>query len=544
MEKDNHVNVQVNAGSAKKTLIHNWRYIGYDECNYTHTPQGKELLDSFGKLEDAPYFVRAHHLLCTGNCHGTYKWGSTNAYTEDKDGNPIYRWDVIDSILEAILHSHNKPFVELGFMPLDLLDPAVFQNVDNWSRYSFYVNKGHTYPPKDYGKWHDLVCALAEHAVGKYGKQEVLTWYWELWNEPDISYYWNGTIDDYCKLYDYTSAALHSVLPEAKLGGPATTGPEPGTYALRFLEEFLEHCQEGKNYVTGQKGSRLDFVTFHVKGGGYYFQIDAEKKTPSVKLLTKRLKVGLEAIKNHGYQGLEIVLSEADPDGWAAGGSYDNSNHNFRNTEYYASYIAAAYHQINKIAQSMRMDVRPLAWAFLFIGERCFEGTRAFSTQGIKKASFNMFRVFSKLGKQELALQSSQEQDSLAEGYPAEGPEVSGTAAYGENSVQVMLYSHHDDWDIAQKLNIALNVSGLPFSGMMRIKHYRIDAEHSNAYAEWKRQNKPDYPDEKQFAAIKARDGLELFEPEQTKEVRKGSLALEFLMPAHAVSLIEISPLE
>ena len=106
------------------TLAHNWNYIGYDECNYSHTPGGIELLGKFGKLEDAPYYVRAHHMLCTGIMHPFYKWGSTNVYTEDVDGTPIYYFDVIDKIFDEILKAGCKPFFEIGFMPLDQPIPA------------------------------------------------------------------------------------------------------------------------------------------------------------------------------------------------------------------------------------------------------------------------------------------------------------------------------------------------------------------------------------------------------------------------------------
>ena len=76
------VSIQIDAAKWQGKLAHNWNYVGYDECNYTHSPGGMELIRKFGSLEK-PYYMRAHHMLCTGNLHGQYKWGSTNAYTED-----------------------------------------------------------------------------------------------------------------------------------------------------------------------------------------------------------------------------------------------------------------------------------------------------------------------------------------------------------------------------------------------------------------------------------------------------------------------------
>lgn len=541
MEHRDSVVVQVCADEPKTEANHFWRYIGYDECNYTNTPGGEELLRDFGKLADAPYYIRMHHLLCTGNSRGTVKWGSTNVYTEDANHVPVYDFKVIDSILDTVMRTNNKPFFELGFMPMDLVDPKLFQNCDSWSKYNYYFNEAHTYPPKDYSKWYALIAGLVVHCVKKFGEAEVGTWYWELWNEPDLKFYWGGTVDDYCRLYDYTEAAVHSILPDAKLGGPATTGPSEGSASHQFLARFLEHCRDGVNYFSGKKGTRLDYITFHVKGGGFPFHLHAEKETPTVRKLCELMQAGLETVAKYGYGDREIVLSEADPDGWAAGGMYDNPNLSFRNTEYYATYIASSYHHIDKIAESLHMDVRPIAWAFMFPEERCFEGTRTFSTQGIKKASFHVFSLLSKMGDQRLELTSSREKDILSS--PAdELPEVSGMATRKEDgSVQVLLYSHHDDWDIHFPSDVELNITGLQTTGEVRIQSYCVDGLHSNAYEEWSRQGRPLFPYGEQYTAIRKKGELTTWEPSQTAKVENGSVSLHLSLSAHSIVYFEIS---
>src|SRR5512136_2496062 len=95
-----HITVQA---AQRQPLRRIWRYVGYDELNYTYTPAGLELLDKLGRLHDAPYFVRAHYLLCSGDGAGRPKWGSTNVYTEDADGQPIYTWDLFDRVMDAYL---------------------------------------------------------------------------------------------------------------------------------------------------------------------------------------------------------------------------------------------------------------------------------------------------------------------------------------------------------------------------------------------------------------------------------------------------------
>ena len=117
-------------------------------------------------------------------------------------------------------------------MPLDLVDESHISESDlkkenNWGRYWNYKSTYHSCPPKDYIKWQNLVTEMICHMLGRYGEGEVATWYFELWNEPDIMY-WKGTHEEYIKLYDYTAAGVKAAFPKAQVGGPAVTGPKPG----------------------------------------------------------------------------------------------------------------------------------------------------------------------------------------------------------------------------------------------------------------------------------------------------------------------------
>jgi xylan 1,4-beta-xylosidase len=546
------VRFTVDAKQVTGRLDHSWRWIGYDECNYTYIPEGLELLSKFSALEEEPYYARTHFMFCTGNCHGTYKFGSTNLYTEDEAGNPVYCFDTYDMVIDAYLKTGIKPFLELGFMPQDLMDTAYAPNLQNiHRRYEHYRNTGWTCPPKSYPKWHSLIEALTEHLVQKYGADEVKTWYFELWNEPDI-FYWSGTAAEYCKLFDYTEHAMHRILPEAYLSGPAVTGMHGGKYALAFFEDFLEHCKSGVNFCTGETGTRLDYVTFHAKGGGFPFQLNAPKQVPTLEKLLGEIRTGLEAMRRHGFAGKELVISEADPDGWAAGGAYDNPNLNFRNTEYYASYVAAAYYHIEKMSEEFGMPIRPLAWAFFFPGERMFEGTRTFSTQGVNKAVFNLFKLYGRLGHQKLACTGGGEyldgslnfdrQPNLSVFNGDAGKaDISAFAVRGGGwEAQIVVFSHHNDWDIREESRITLTVRGYGEEKGLPLRHYRIDGSHSNAYAQWVAEGKPIYPAPGQYAAIKARDGLEKLEPDTVADSVGDAITLSFRMPAHGVSLITI----
>ena len=547
----NHVQIWVDRTKPQGTFRHAWRYIGYDECNYSYIPEGKELLEKFGQLGDAPYYIRTHFTFCTGNCHGSYKFGSTNLYHEDRDGNPVYSFEFFDKIIDAFLEAGHKPFMELGFMPMDLVDHSYLQPREGkWNRYNQYKEEGWTCPPKDYSKWHALIKTVATHLKEKYGEEEVNSWYFELWNEPDI-FYWSGTAAEYCKLFDYTEDALHGVLPKARLAGPAVTGIFEGTKSQKYFDYFLDHCRGGANFCTGAKGTRLDYITFHVKGGGFPFEIDAPKSMPSVDSLVYQVKLGLESMKKFGYDDRELVLSEADPDGWAAGGVYDNPNMIFRNTEYYATYVASIYHKIDRLSREYGVDIKPLAWAFFFPGERCFEGTRTFSTQGIDKPILNLFRMLGKLGSEELFFTSDGARNPAYEEEPCidnpvesqfdgknEALDVDGFAVRGgDGETQILIYSHVGDRDECGSSRIRLSVKGYGEEDV-RVAHYRIDPEHSNAYAEWLRQGSPMYPQGDVYAAIKARDGLETLQDASLVHSSDNELTLEFEMPAHAVSLV------
>ena len=382
-------------------------------------------------------------------------------------------------------------------MPEDLADPR-YKDFPSGAGMGAYREIGWSYPPKDYGRWADLIRATAAHLAERYGEQAVASWYFELWNEPDI-FYWSGTIEDYCRLFDVTEQALHGVLPQARLGGPTVAGVFDQGAGRKAMQAFLRHCKTGTNACGGGTGTRLDFVTFHVKGAEFFADPNVAKAVPSVGNLVNQVRTGLQLMAEAGYAGLDVVLSEADPDTWAAGGLNDNANMRSRNTEYYASYVAAAYGQILELGRRYGSRVCPLAWAFMFPQEECFAGTRTFSTQGINKAVFNAFELLSRMG---------------------------------DDAVELC-----DDIDRNDESEVELRVTGLA-PGSYRCTHYRIDADHSNAYAQWVAEGRPRYPQGECYERIKRADALEWYEPDRVVSAEKGETTVTWRMPAHAVSMI------
>src|SRR5579863_1777983 len=226
------VNVDLSHVIAPFRPIYSW--FGYDEANYTTTGLGRALMGELHDLSPVPVHIRVHHLLTSGNGVPELKFSSTNVYTEDAEGHPVYDFKLLDGIFDAYKAAGVQPMVEFGFMPKDLA-------ADLPGRSEYQVHYPHSTvggasnnPPKDYKKWADLIRAVTAHLVQRYGKETVQQWYFEVWNEPDIDY-WHGSRDDYIRLYDYTVAGVRAALPTARVGGPATTGPS-SEHACDYLK--------------------------------------------------------------------------------------------------------------------------------------------------------------------------------------------------------------------------------------------------------------------------------------------------------------------
>lgn len=453
-------------------------------------------------------------------------------------GSAVYRWDIIDGILDAYIETGCVPFVELGFMPQALSAAPLGTPYDDLR------TGGWRYPPRDYDRWQNLVQALAAHCLERHGLREVSRWYWELWNEPDI-FYWAGTVQEYCRLYDHTVAGLVSVLPQARVGGPGTTNPA-NPKASGFLRAFLDHCAYGANAVTGERGARLDFISFHAKGGGYRQRADALKKTPTIYALVRHVEAGLKIAGSFPELAQrEVILSECDPDGWAAGSKYDNVNLQYRNTEYYASYVACtACKMIDLDVGPLRVDGM-LTWAFQFEKRGYFEGLRTLSTNNIDKPVLNVFRMLAGLGGMRLHLVSDSARDPLAiEGGDSAQtpPDISGIAATNSSGeVQIFLVSHHDDWDVLTSTQVRVEVTGLELDQRYRLERTVIDGAHSNAHAAWVNMGEPQNPSDQQIGMLK-RAAM----PETVKEtslpVTGDRCEFTATVAAHSVSLLRLTP--
>ena len=527
-----------------------WASIGYDEINWTYTPRGKALYRTLRELAEVPYYVRNHNAFTSGNGLSWPAWGSTNVYHEMPDGSPLYDWTISDQVYDTITGAGFRPLIELGFMPRDLA--ATGAGPSGWSRdlgWESYESDGiWKHPPKDYGRWAELVYQFVTHLVARYGRAQVESWAFELWNEPDIPHYWAGTLEEYCQLYDYTVAAATRALPAVRIGGPGSTSPgnEP---ARLFLDGFLHHCTAGTNAVTGQTGTRLDFVSFHTKGAHYTPRrvynphLPVPQESPSSRVMMLDIRSGLETIARYPALGrLPVLVDECDPAVGTIYGVYDNPNFVVTNNEHYPTFVCALVRRALDLNRHYPNPIdRITAWAFYFEGKRFFEGNRALVTsENIEKPVLNAFRMLAMMGHERLAVASSHSRDVLAADAPE--VEVDALAALSGNRVTVLVWHQADPWWLQGQADVALHLDHLPFTGPARLHHYRIDGEHSNAYAEWVRQGRPQDPSPAQVARIKSRQGLERLEPPRVVSAAGGRLELGFRLPLYGVSLIELEP--
>ncbi len=547
--------MEIDCGRPQGPLRRIWTSFGYDELNWTATPRGLRNLQTLHEFMEAPYTVRAHNIFTSGNGRGLPHWSSGNVYHEDAHGQPFYDWSVIDPVFDAWVEAGCRPIVELGFCPRALVPAQADLSFTQMpSVYSTYESGLWAWPPRDRAKWHDLVAATVQHCRARYGADVVRTWYWELWNEPDIAY-WQGTIEEYCDLYDVTVAAIESVDPQAMVGGPATTGS-----GSAFLDRFLAHCASGLNRVTGGRGARLDFVSFHTKGAAFrpwrtYGPLGpegvapVERASPSTSKMLSEVRQSLAVVARYPeYHRLPVLVDECDASVPAHWGVYDNPNFAYRNTAYYPVF------QAQLMKKLLDLDTLDLArvhaattWSWYLEGDRFFEGTRSlFTAENLATPLLNSYRMFAQLPGERLQVTSDGSRGLTQLESNEAVPEIDALAATnGVDRVVALVWHHCDDQYLqTPAVPVTLTLRHLPFAGRrVRIHHLPIDATDSNSHAAWVAAGRPQDPDAALLATLRERSALARYVPDAIRDLPADQLELTFDLPLPALSLIECAAL-
>lgn len=309
-------------------------------------------------------YIRMHGLL--SDDMGVYK--------VDAQGREQYNFQYIDALYDYLLSIGVKPFVELGFMPSGMAsgDKTIF-----WWR-------GNVTPPRSYEKWEKLIKALTQHWTDRYGQAEVATWYFEVWNEPNLDGFWAGTQDEYFKLYAHAARAIKSVSPAYRVGGPATAGGA-------WIPETIAYADKN--------GVPLDFVSTHSYGVNQGF-LD-EYGTTGTVLSKDEFAVASDVHRNRKeiaastMPKLDLHYTE-----WSS--SYTPSDP-IHDSYHQSAYILQKLKQVGSAAQSMSY------WVFTDIFEEAGPRFEAFhggfglmNTQGIKKPAYFAYQFLNALGPVEL----------------------------------------------------------------------------------------------------------------------------------------------
>jgi xylan 1,4-beta-xylosidase len=528
------VTIQVDAAKPLGAMKPIWRFFGCDEPNYATMKDGRRLIGELGELAPQSVHFRSHNLLCTGDGTPAFKWGSTNIYTEDAEGRPVYSWTIVDHIFDTYLARGVRPYAQIGFMPEALSSrPEPYQH--EWRPGLKYdlIGTGWSYPPKDYSKWAELVYQWVRHCVDRYGRAEVEQWYWEVWNEPNGASYWHGSPEEFYKLHDFAIDAVRRALPTARVGGPDVAGS-----GGKFMEDFLAHCVSGTNYATGRRGTPTDFLSFHAKGQPSF--VDGHVRL-GISAQLGGIDRGFAMISAvPELRAKPIVIGESDPDGCAA---CLGPQLGYRPGTMYSSYTAATFAREYALADRHGVNLdAALTWAFEFEDQPYFEGQRVLATNGIDLPVLNVFRMFSRMGGQRVETRSSGEVplDTIIREGVRGAPDVGAIASLQGNKLCVLVWHYHDDDVAGPDARVQLDVAGLPLAaGSARLTHYRIDQTHSNAFTEWKNLGSPAQPDSAQYALlIKAGRLSTLDDAPGAVAVVNGAATLDFILPRQAVSLL------
>jgi xylan 1,4-beta-xylosidase len=526
------VAVTVDVSRIEGPLAPVWRFFGADEPNYATMKDGRKLLTELGRLRPGQVYFRAHNLLSTGDGTPAFKWGSTNVYTEDATGNPVYDFSVVDRIIDTYLARGIHPYLQIGFMPEAMSSAPAGTPYQHLWRPGFdykLIATGWTWPPKSYEKWGELVYQWTKHNVERYGREEVEKWYFEVWNEANINFYWQGTPEEFYKLHDHAIDGVRRALPTARVGGPDSAGPGGA-----FMDGFLKHVTTGTNYATGKTGTPTDFLAFHSKGRPVF--VDGHVRM-GISTHLKEVNGGFDKMLSvPALAKLPVVIGESDPEGCAACPGPQNA---YRNGTMYSSYTAASFARIWELARKRGVNLEGvLTWAFEFENQPWFAGYRQLSSNGINLPVFNVFRLFARLGGEQVNASSSAQlplEAVMADGVRGD-PDVGVLATRdGIGRIAVLLWHYHDDDLRGADAAITLKVRGLkaPFSSTL----WRVDGGHANAFSAWQAMGSPQNPNATQYQELEKASEM-VPQPLQPTTQRRGDSTFEITVPRQGVALL------
>ncbi len=423
-------------------------------------------------------------------------------YNEDDEGSPVYNFQNLDKIYDFFLSCGCRPFVELSFMPEKLASGPE----------TCFKYKGNTTPPADEEKWRELIRAFAAHLLDRYGVNEVLSWYFEVWNEPNLDYFWRGGLEGYLRLYQVTAEALKSVHPQLRVGGPATAGTE-------WVDLLLGFC--------GEHDVPIDFITTHHYCANSGLVMG--KPTRRIRYLGWRSmvddveKVRGQVARSH-RPDLPVFFTE-----WNVSPSHEDAVG--KDSEFNAAFVL-------QVLASLRGKLDGYAyWTFSDIFEESGPGLLPFTGKyglvnmhGIPKPVYHAFRFLSRLYDCEIPVE----------------PDWCIATRSGSGDVRFLTWNLVEptqtdfsggEWVFPNETRAAtVRITGI--RGRYRVRCYRVDRGHGNAFRAWQRMGKPQYLSDEQIS-----DLTEFSQPTVDRDeilVLNGETSLDVSLEQNAILFWEL----
>ncbi|MBW8714144.1 MAG: beta-xylosidase, partial [Acidobacteria bacterium] len=338
----------------------------------------------------------------------------------------------------------------------------------------------------------------------------------------------------------FAADGLKRALPEAKIGGPEVTGPN-GARTQQLLKDFLEHCLRGTNYATGQRGSPLDFVTFHAKGAPRV--VDGHVRM-GISNQLRAISNGFQIVASYPeLRTSPIVIGESDPEGCAACSVRTNPENAYRNGTVYSSYTAAQIARTFELADLHQVNLLgSVTWAFEFEGQPPFAGFRDLATNGIDKPVLNVFRMLGKMHGDRVSVTSTSAADvqTIRDAGVRAEPDVYALATRSDRAMEVLVWNYHDDDVAAPPATVTMTIDGLS-PGRPTITEYRVDDRHSNAYEAWKAMGSPQSLTSAQRSALEKAGQLQSIGSPVRQSIDKGRLTIDLSLPRQGVALFTIA---
>ncbi|QJB38406.1 glycoside hydrolase [Chitinophaga oryzae] len=394
-------------------------------------------------------------------------------YAMDENGQPQYNYMYVDVLFDFLHSIGMKPFVELGFMPSALASGP--KTIFWW--------RGNVTPPRDYAQWEKLVQNLVTHFTERYGAEEVKSWYFEVWNEPNLDGFWAGSQADYFRLYTHAAKAIKNVNPAYRVGGPGTAG-------AAWEPEMIDYCYQHK--------VPLDFISTHAYGvkQGYLDEfgrsgtvLDKNPASVSGEVLQSRAEITASKMP-----GLELHYTE-----WSASYTPADPVHD---SYHEAAYVLQKLKQVGSAANSMSY------WVFTDIFEEPgprftpFHGGFGMLTiQGINKPVFYAYQWLNRLGHTELANKDTSSWICRDSSGNVQALVWDFTNTHPGDSVHNQRY-YIRDLPSKTKGNLQLNITGMA-AGQYAVELYKTGYGSNDAYTTYLSMGKPAQLNRQQVEQIK-----------------------------------------